>query len=341
MLTNQKMIQKQIQIQKQLSILSYYFPLVRDFMAHKPYQSGFLFVYKPPGITSSDLVLKTKRLLKQKSVGHTGTLDRFAEGLLILPCGDYTAFSQVFLGKDKTYYAEVVVGLRTDSGDPEGVVEVEERETIQSVWESTFPTERLERELSELTKLKVQKAPKISALKVGGKRQSDLVREGALVEEKERSISIYKVADIQKTNSGFSFRIHVSSGTYIRKIVLDLSDQWGIPLSLGRLVRESIGEFHLDGVKPLEEITNQDLRTWKEVFPLPVRIADEAEKKAVVHGGYIWDQLPKADENGFYILDSDETTILAWCTYDGKPDHIPYRYRKVFFDPSLKIMFSK
>ncbi|TGM56867.1 tRNA pseudouridine(55) synthase TruB [Leptospira vanthielii] len=306
----------------------------------KSYQSGFLFVYKPQGITSSDLVLKTKRLLKQKSVGHTGTLDRFAEGLLILPCGDYTAFSQVFLGKDKTYYAEVVVGLRTDSGDPEGVVEVDERETISSRFESEYTIERLEEELGGLTKLTTQKAPKISALKVGGKRQSDLVREGALVEEKERSISIYKVSEIQRTEVGFSFRIHVSSGTYIRKIILDLSEKWGIPMSLGRLVRESIGEFDLNGVKPLEEITHFDLRTWKEVFPLPVRIADEAEKKAVIHGGYIWDKLPKAEENGFYILDSDETTILAWCSYDGKPDHIPYRYRKVFFDPSLKIMFS-
>jgi len=306
----------------------------------KSYQSGFLFVYKPQGITSSDLVLKTKRLLKQKSVGHTGTLDRFAEGLLILPCGDYTAFSQVFLGKDKTYYAEVVVGLRTDSGDPEGVVEVDERETISSRFVSEYTIERLEEELAGLTKLTTQKAPKISALKVGGKRQSDLVREGALVAEKERSISIYKVSEIQRTEVGFSFRIHVSSGTYIRKIILDLSEKWGIPMSLGRLVRESIGEFDLNGVKPVEEITYKDLRTWKEVFPLPVRIADGAEKKAVIHGGYIWDKLPKAEENGFYILDSDETTILAWCSYDGKPDHIPYRYRKVFFDPSLKIMFS-
>jgi tRNA pseudouridine55 synthase len=161
------------------------------------------------------------------------------------------------------------------------------------------------------------------------------------VEEKERNITIHSVVDIQKTETGFSFRIHVSSGTYIRKIILDLSDKWGIPLSLGRLVRESIGEYGLDGVKPLEEITKADLRTWKEVFPLPVRIVDEAERKAVVHGGYIWDKLPKADSLGFYILDSDETTILAWCSYEEKPAHIPYRYRKVFFDPSAKIMFSK
>lgn len=304
-------------------------------------QSGFLFVYKPPGITSSDLVLKTKRLLGQKSVGHTGTLDRFAEGLLILPCGDYTTFSQVFLGKDKTYLAEVVVGLRTDSGDPDGVVEIETRESSRVEFVSRFPTERLETELKSLTEQKTQKAPKISALKVGGKRQSDLFREGTVVEEKERNITIHSVVDIQKTETGFSFRIHVSSGTYIRKIILDLSDKWGIPLSLGRLVRESIGEYGLDGVKRLEEITKADLRTWKEVFPLPVRIVDEAERKAVVHGGYIWDKLPKADSLGFYILDSDETTILAWCSYEEKPAHIPYRYRKVFFDPSAKIMFSK
>lgn len=303
--------------------------------------SGFLFVYKPPGITSSDLVLKTKRILGQKSVGHTGTLDRFAEGLLILPCGDYTAFSQVFLGKDKTYLAEVIVGLRTDSGDPDGVVEVDERETILPRFESEFPINRLDAELESLTKQKTQKAPKISALKVGGKRQSDLFREGTVVEEKERAITIHSVRDIQRTKEGFSFRIHVSSGTYIRKIILDLSEKWGIPLSLGKLVRESIGEYDLNGVKTFDQISDKDLKNWKEVFPLPTRIVDETEKKAVIHGGYIWDKLPKPVENGFYIVDADEKTILAWCDYEGKPDHIPYRYRKVFFDPSAKIMFSK
>lgn len=307
----------------------------------KPYHSGFLFVYKPPGITSSDLVLKTKRILGQKSVGHTGTLDRFAEGLLILPCGDYTAFSQVFLGKDKSYYGEVVVGFKTDSGDPEGVVEVDERNKFLPRFVSEFPKERLLAELGQLTALTSQKAPKISALKVGGKRQSDLVREGSPVEEKERPISIYKVEDIQLTEFGFSFRIHVSSGTYIRKIVLDLSEKWGIPFSLGKLVRESIGEYDLNGVKTLDQISNQDLRNWKEVFPLPTRVVDETEKKAVIHGGYIWDKLPTPVENGFYIVDADEKTILAWCDYEGKPEHIPYRYRKVFFDPSAKIMFSK
>lgn len=307
----------------------------------KPYQSGFLFIYKPPGITSSDLVLKTKRLLNQKSVGHTGTLDRFAEGLLILPCGDYTAFSQVFLGKDKTYLAEVIVGLRTDSGDPDGMVEVDERTSARKQFESLFSMQRLEEELQNLTKLTTQKAPKISALKVGGKRQSDLFREGTVVEEKERAITIHSVKDIQKTEFGFCFRVHVSSGTYIRKLVLDLSDKWGIPLSLGRLVRESIGEYNVSSAKTLEETTASDLKNWKEVFPLPLRIVDETEKKAVIHGGYIWDKLPIADSLGFYIVDEDESTILAWCSYEEKPAHIPYRYRKVFFDPSAKIMFSK
>ncbi|MCT8332716.1 tRNA pseudouridine(55) synthase TruB [Leptospira sp. 85282-16] len=307
----------------------------------KPYHSGFLFVYKPPGITSSDLVLKTKRILGQKSVGHTGTLDRFAEGLLILPCGDYTAFSQVFLGKDKTYLAEVIVGLRTDSGDPDGVVEVDNRESAKKKFSTEFPMQRLDAELQSLTIQKTQKAPKISALKVGGKRQSDLFREGTVVEEKERAITIHSVRDIQRTEEGFSFRIHVSSGTYIRKIILDLSEKWGIPLSLGKLVRESIGDYDLNGVKILDHISDKDLKNWKEVFPLPTRIVDETEKKAVIHGGYIWDKLPKPVENGFYIVDADEKTILAWCDYEGKPDHIPYRYRKVFFDPSAKIMFSK
>ncbi|TGN19298.1 tRNA pseudouridine(55) synthase TruB [Leptospira idonii] len=306
-------------------------------------RSGYLFVRKSPGLTSSDVVIRLKKRLHLDSIGHTGTLDRFAEGLLIIPFGDYTTFSQLFLGQDKSYYAEVLLGKKTDSGDPDGIVEEEwEESKIKSfiekgVWGESF----LEKELSNLTSWTTQKAPKISALKVGGSRQSDLVRTGRKVVEKERPIRIERVWDIRQTEKGFSFRIHVSSGTYIRKIILDLSEKWEVPLQLERLVRETIGPWGLDLATDYEIIEESQALPWQKVLPLPARMTDEREKKAVIHGGYIWDKLPKAGEDGFYLLEEGTESILAWCLYQGKPSHLPYRYGKVFFDPTQKIMFSK
>lgn len=305
-------------------------------------RSGYLFVNKSEGLTSSDVVIRLKKRLHLDSIGHTGTLDRFAEGLLIIPFGDYTAFSELFLGLDKSYYAEVVVGKRTDSGDPDGMVTQEwPSEKIESYLSSeTFSKESLSSELSKITSWTEQNAPLLSALKVDGMRQSDHVRRGRKVKEKTRKIQIHKIWDGEPNEKGFSFRVHVSSGTYIRKIVMDLSDLWGIPLQLGRLVRETIGPWDLQGSLPYETIDFEDARTWQEILPLPYRYLDARESRAVIHGGYIWDKLPKATETGFYLLEERTDQILAWCKYEDKSAHLPYRYRKVFFNPSQKIMFS-
>ncbi|TGL62694.1 tRNA pseudouridine(55) synthase TruB [Leptospira ognonensis] len=309
--------------------------------SQKP-SSGYLFVNKTPGLTSSDVVIRLKKKFHLDSIGHTGTLDRFAEGLLILPFGDYTAFSQLFLGEDKTYYAEVELGKKTDSGDLDGVVSEKwtEEQTSNRKKELHWSAQFLVQELAELLGWKVQKAPKISALKVDGKRQSDQVRSGKDVKEKERPIRIERVWDVSFSEDRFCFRIHVSSGTYIRKIVLDLAEKWGLPLVLTRLVRESIGKWTLLGAKTYMETEIQDAKRWQDVLVLPARRVNADEKKAVIHGGYVWDKLPKADETGFYFLEEGTDEIVAWCVYQGRSSHLPYRYSKVFFNPTAKIMFS-
>ncbi|GBF49291.1 tRNA pseudouridine synthase B [Leptospira ryugenii] len=305
-------------------------------------KSGYFFVHKPSGITSSHLVLNLKKRFRLQSIGHTGTLDRFAEGLMILPFGDFTSFSQLFLGSDKSYYAEVSIGKRTDSGDVDGLTTEEWSEIELKAWLAKCPhwKETWRKHLLGMKEWKVQTAPTISALKVSGKRQSDHVREGLEVEAKVRPMEIFRIWDLQDTEFGFSFRIHVSSGTYIRKIVLDLSDLMGIPLVLKRLVREQIGSWKAETASPLETLQLDEAKPWQEVLVLPSRRLTSLERKAVVHGGYVWDHLPNADERGFYFLEPDSEEIVAWCLYQGKRDHLPYRYGKVFFDPSAKIMFS-
>lgn len=313
-----------------------------DAMPYSKPSSGYLFVNKTPGLTSSDVVIRLKKKFHLDSIGHTGTLDRFAEGLLILPFGDYTAFSQLFLGEDKTYYAEVELGKRTDSGDLDGLV-LEDwtlDEVATRAQEIRWSEDFLYREMNELLSWKLQKAPTLSALKVDGRRQSDQVRSGKVVKEKERAIRIEKVWDVRFEENRFCFRIHVSSGTYIRKIVLDLSEKWGLPLVLTRLVRESIGKWTLTGAKTYMETEIQDAKRWQDVLVLPFRRVNAEEKKAVIHGGYVWDKLPEAGETGFYFLEEGTDEIVAWCVYQGRPSHLPYRYSKVFFNPTAKIMFS-
>ncbi|HNI90874.1 MAG TPA: hypothetical protein PKX55_22165, partial [Leptospiraceae bacterium] len=169
------------------------------------------------------MVLKIKKNKKPIKIGHTGTLDKAAEGLLILPFGDYTAFSSYFLEADKGYYAQVGFGKSTDSGDRDGV--------IQNEWDFARTKEfflsnqeSIRQEIEKIIDTNLQTPPVISAIKVGGIRQSSLYREGISFESVARKIKIYKFNYENLDETGFTFHTLVSSGTYIRKIVIDLSE---------------------------------------------------------------------------------------------------------------------
>jgi len=199
-------------------------------------RSSILLVHKPSGVTSFTSLGSIKRTVDPK-VGHAGTLDKFAEGLMIVLTGSMTKLNQVFSTMDKRYRATIVFGKETDTLDPEGEViataEVPSLEQIQGA---------IPQFLGEIQ----QSPPQYSALHIGGKRASKLAREGKVVVMEKRPVSVYSFELVSFENNLLVADIHVSKGTYIRSLARDLALECNSRGYLVNLVRTQIGPFMLE-----------------------------------------------------------------------------------------------
>ena len=204
---------------------------------------GFLLAYKEKGISSNRLVQEVKRSLSLKKVGHLGTLDPMAEGLVILAINRATRFSSFFLESDKSYIAGITFGSKTDTDDAMGQV-IESSEII--------PREKdINEALESFIGESMQVAPFFSALKFKGKPLYKYAREGELISKPPRYINIFSIKDINHEASYCSLSIHCSKGTYIRSIARDLGDKLGCGAHLSSLIRTSQGNFsYLEAKKP-------------------------------------------------------------------------------------------
>jgi tRNA pseudouridine55 synthase len=276
------------------------------------------------------LVLKIKKNKKPIKIGHTGTLDKAAEGLLILPFGDYTAFSSVFLEEDKGYFAKVRFGKSTDSGDRDGnTVEERSLEEIKEFYKQNLS--RIKEEILKIKETTSQIPPVISAIKVGGMRQSSLYRGGIEFESVRRSMKIYQIEFQNLTETGFEMSLRVSSGTYIRKIVMDLGESLGFPMFMESLVRTSIGSITLEKALSVEDVILPDSKFYSlsEMLPFPWLDLNETETKSVRHGGYVH----SLNIDGDFLLRDNDGNLLAWCSTRDRKKHLPYKYLKVFYNP--------
>ncbi len=210
---------------------------------------GFLLAYKEKGISSNRLVQDVKKSLSLKKVGHLGTLDPMAEGLVILAINRATRFSSFFLESDKSYIAGITFGAKTDTDDAMGKV-IESSEIIPKEKDIN---EALESFIGE----SMQVAPFFSALKFKGKPLYKYAREGEFISKPPRYINIFSTKDINHEANYCSLSIHCSKGTYIRSIARDLGDKLGCGAHLSSLIRTSQGSFsYLEAKKP--ELINID-----------------------------------------------------------------------------------
>ena len=171
---------------------------------------GFLLLFKEKGISSNQLVQKVKKLLSLKKVGHLGTLDPMAEGLLVLALNRATRFSSFFLNSDKVYQANVKLGSKTDTDDALGKI-------IDS--SDQIPTEsEIDSALKSFIGISKQEAPFFSALKHKGRPLYKYAREGKYISKPPREINIFSIKNVKHTFMECSFRIHCSKGTYIRSV---------------------------------------------------------------------------------------------------------------------------
>ena len=223
-------------------------------------RSGVLLYAKPAGVTSHDVVAQVRRTLpKTTKVGHAGTLDPFATGLLLILVGKATRAQQFLMALPKTYRAVARLGWTSTTGDPEG----ELSQTGRMPDDPQIPTGDL-----------MQRPHAYSAVKVGGRRAYDIARGGDAPELAERPVSVYRAERVSFDGERAEFEIECSAGTYVRQLVAELEDAY-----CEQLERTAIGSFRLQDADPERIVPISEALAF-----LPERRLDEVEADAVRHG---------------------------------------------------------
>lgn len=220
---------------------------------------GLLLVDKPPGWTSHDVVAKVRSILKKETgqkvkVGHTGTLDPFATGLLVVVTGSYTKRASEFSKLDKTYEAEVTLGANSTTGDIEGEI------TAKS---AKKPSKKaVEAVLTSFVGDIMQTPHAYSAVKIGGQRAYKLAREGKVVKLEPRKVTIYEINVLNYEYPKLRIKTRVSSGTYIRSLAEDIGKELHTGAYLSALRRTSVGQFDTKDALGLDDISLKRVQKW-------------------------------------------------------------------------------
>lgn len=209
---------------------------------------GFLNLLKPPGMSSHDAIDSVRKILGMKRVGHAGTLDPAAAGVLPIAVGQAARLVEYLELADKSYRAEIRFGMATDSGDDTG--EVTERMEHVSMPEEAA----IRAALARFTGRIEQHPPAHSAIKIQGKRACDLVRRGVAVDLPTRTVEIYRLALLERGERTLLIDVDCSKGTYIRSLCYDIGQALSIPATMAFLVRTRVGDFSLSAAHTIEEL---------------------------------------------------------------------------------------
>jgi len=261
---------------------------------------GFLNVYKPTGMTSHDVVAILRRVTRIKQIGHTGTLDPFAEGVLPICIGKATRLIE-YLDDEKEYLAQINFGKTTDTYDLDGqtTFEYDKKVSLEEVLDGL---EAFKGEIS-------QTPPIYSALKVNGKKLYEYARSGEEVKIESRKVTIEKIElkDFDQENQIAQVLIKCSKGTYIRSTAHDLGQNLKVGGHLTKLVRTQAGKFFVKNATLLEEIqTIEDVQN-KLINPLEIIgfepvVINEAEHKKILNGTAIENKSDKIKDEDMVIL---------------------------------------
>ena len=199
--------------------------------------NGLLLFNKEPGLTSFASLKVVKKAFSTGKVGHTGTLDKFASGLLLVLVGRAVKLASSFVGLPKEYTGTILFGTETDTLDPEGAViargELPSREQVEAV-------------LAEFRGEFLQEPPAYSALHIGGRRAHELAREGKIPEMKKRPVKIFELELLSWTPPEAKIHVRCSAGTYIRSLARDIALAAGSRAHLSALNRSAVGTFRLE-----------------------------------------------------------------------------------------------
>ena len=289
---------------------------------------GILIIDKPEGFTSHDVVARARRILKEKRVGHTGTLDPFATGVLVVLVGRATRLAQFLNSAEKEYEGVIRFGYAMDTGDATGVMCPDSKAIVtSSVFAESWDAARIDKALSAFRGTIEQIPPMYSAKKVKGRRLYELARRGEEVEREPVQVTIREFEATQKDGElvvhnsdgtcDLSVRVVCSAGTYIRTLAESVGQQLGIAAHLRRLRRTRAGGFYIESAKTLTEL-EQFASSGGDVGSclIPLRAAlsgmtstslDDNTVRRVSHGATVPISEPLRDGE-----------LVQMCDYEGR-----------------------
>lgn len=256
---------------------------------------GIILLNKDTDISSFKAINRLKYKLNLNKIGHAGTLDPLAEGLMIVLVNNATKLSDMLLKQDKEYYVECELGYETDTYDSTG----EKTHIFQE--EININQEKVVSLLEKFQGDYDQLPPMYSAIKVNGKKLYDLARKGIEVERKHKIVNIEYIKDISIENKTVKFLISVSSGTYIRSVIQDFGRQLGTYATMTKLIRTRIGKFHVENSKKTDDITDEsDILRVEDIFDFPKIEINDEEYFKIKNGVKVTKELPDSYYSIFY-----------------------------------------
>ena len=275
---------------------------------------GIFNVLKPPGMTSHDVVGALRKILHMKKIGHGGTLDPLAAGVLPVFTGMATRFLEYAAHEEKSYRAELTFGFQTDTGDTEGAVIAE-----SPVRDLT--AEEIEAALASFRGEGTQIPPMYSAISVGGTKLYKLARQGIEVKREPRPITLYELEKVDYTGKPLVFDVTCSKGTFIRTLCEDLAAKLGMKGTMSFLLRRRAGVFRLEDAHTLQEIAADPEGCCMGVEPIlagfPKKIVNALQGRRIAQG--VATTLPGLTEGTLYQLWTRDGVLVGLArAVDGR-----------------------
>lgn len=267
--------------------------------------NGLLIINKEKGYTSRDIVNIISREFETKKVGHNGTLDPLATGVLVITINKYTKLNTLLTSEYKEYIAEVTLGIKTDTLDIEGRVLDNKEVHINK--------NDLEKTLKKYEKSYMQEVPIYSAVKVNGKKLYEYAREGIHVKLPQKEVTIKKIELLDFKENRFTFKCLVSKGTYIRSLIKDILDDLNIIGTMSNLIRTKQGIFDISDSYSLDDIKKGNFKLLKIKYVLDIEQikVDDDLKFKILNGVRLKGKYPDR------VLFLDEDEELAIYKKDG------------------------
>lgn len=275
--------------------------------------NGILLINKESGFTSRDVINKLNKIINTKKIGHTGTLDPIATGVLVVCIGKYTKLVDKITAYDKEYIATITLGIRTDTLDKTGtILEKNDKRIVEQ--------ELLINTLNSFLGVSMQEVPSFSAVKIKGKKLYEYARNNEQIELPKRKIEIKEIELLENKEGEIKFRTVVSKGTYIRSLIRDVCNKLEVLGTMSELTRTRQGKFTLKEAYTLQEVEkgNYNLLTLEDIFAYPEYQVNKEEYKKVKNGATMY----LKEKNPFLFM-KYEGKIIA--IYELKEDtYKPY-----------------